>query len=101
MSQDYTLDATRRRALAQLSAASLAALSPWAWAQKPLTVGVIYVGPKDDFGYNQAQAEAAAEVKKMAGMKASDVDRGRSTRRSPPSCCRPSRRWASTPSAST
>ena len=59
----------RRRALAQLSAASLAAMAPWAHAQKPITVGVIYVGPKDDFGYNQAHAEAAAEVKKMAGIK--------------------------------
>ena len=67
-------DANRRRALAQLSAGSLAALAPWAlspaFAQaKPLTIGVIYVGPKDDFGYNQAQAEAATAVKKMAGVK--------------------------------
>ena len=60
---------SRRRALAQLSAATLAGLSPWAWAQKAITVGVIYVGPKDDFGYNQAHAEAAAELKKMAGIK--------------------------------
>jgi simple sugar transport system substrate-binding protein len=65
MSQDLT----RRRALAQLSAASLAGLAPWAMAQKALSVGFIYVGPKDDFGYNQAHAEAAAEVKKMAGIK--------------------------------
>ena len=69
MSQDLT----RRRALAQLSAASLAAslgaIAPWAMAQKALTVGYIYVGPKDDFGYNQAHAEAAVEVKKMAGIK--------------------------------
>ena len=36
-------------------------------AQKPLTVGVIYVGPRDDYGYNQAQAECAALVKKMPG----------------------------------
>ncbi len=64
-----THDSSRRRALAQISAASLAGLAPWAWAQKPLTVGMIYVGPKDDFGYNQAHAEAAAEVKKMAGIK--------------------------------
>ncbi len=28
-------------------------------ADGPLTVGFIYVGPKDDFGYNQAHAEAA------------------------------------------
>ncbi|MGR6808188.1 BMP family ABC transporter substrate-binding protein (plasmid) [Sphaerotilus natans] len=40
-----------------------------ALAQKPLTVGFIYVGPKDDFGYNQAHAEAVAVVKKMAGIK--------------------------------
>jgi len=62
-------DLSRRRALAQLSAASLATLSPWAFAQKAISVGMIYVGPKDDFGYNQAHAEAAAEVKKMAGIK--------------------------------
>lgn len=60
---------SRRRALAQLSAASLAGFAPWALAQKPMTIGFIYVGPKDDFGYNQAHAEAAAEVKKMAGVK--------------------------------
>jgi basic membrane protein A len=35
----------------------------------PLTVGVIYVGPKDDYGYNQAQAEGAAAVAKMDGVK--------------------------------
>ena len=28
-----------------------------------LTVGFIYVGPKDDFGYNQAHAEGAAAIK--------------------------------------
>src|SRR5205809_335449 len=65
---------SRRRALAQLSAGSLATLAPWAihpaLAQaKSLTVGVIYVGPRDDFGYNQAQAQAAAEIKKMPGIK--------------------------------
>ncbi len=62
-------DLSRRRALAQLSAASLAGISPWALAQKALTVGVIYVGPRDDFGYNQAHAECAAELKKMSGVK--------------------------------
>jgi hypothetical protein len=34
----------------------------------PLTVGFIYVGPRDDFGYNQAHAEGAAAVKAMAGV---------------------------------
>ena len=36
---------------------------------KTLTVGFIYVGAKDDYGYNQAHAEAAAMLKKMPGMK--------------------------------
>jgi simple sugar transport system substrate-binding protein len=43
--------------------------SPFAFAQRPLTVGVIYVGPRDDYGYNQAHAQAAAELKKMPGIK--------------------------------
>ncbi|MEL7345198.1 MAG: twin-arginine translocation signal domain-containing protein, partial [Pseudomonadota bacterium] len=33
-----------------------------------LTVGFIYVGPKDDFGYNQAHAEGAAAVAAMEGV---------------------------------
>jgi basic membrane protein A len=39
------------------------------FAQKTLSVGFIYVGAKDDFGYNQAHAQAAAEAKKMPGLK--------------------------------
>ena len=57
------------KSLAALGALGAVSLSPLAFAQKPLTVGVIYVGPRDDFGYNQAQAEAAAELKKMPGIK--------------------------------
>jgi basic membrane protein A len=63
----------RRRWIKTLgtAGAGLATLgwSAWAQAQKPMTLGFIYVGPKDDFGYNQAHAEAAAEVKKMPGIK--------------------------------
>jgi len=33
-----------------------------------LTVGFIYVGPKDDYGYNQAHAEGAAVVKALSGV---------------------------------
>jgi len=33
-----------------------------------LNIGFIYVGPKDDFGYNQAHAEGAAAVKAMSGV---------------------------------
>ncbi|HET8693126.1 MAG TPA: BMP family ABC transporter substrate-binding protein [Aquabacterium sp.] len=40
-----------------------------AWAQKTLTVGMIYVGAKDDFGYNQSHYEAAQEIKKIPGVK--------------------------------
>lgn len=60
---------TRRETIKTLAALGAAAASPWALAQKPITVGVIYVGPRDDYGYNQAHAEAAAQLKKMAGVK--------------------------------
>lgn len=39
-----------------------------AFAQAGLTVGFIYVGPRDDYGYNQSHAEGAAAVKEMAGV---------------------------------
>jgi simple sugar transport system substrate-binding protein len=63
-----------RRNFLQVSAAGLAAsalpgLKPTtAWAQTALTVGFIYVGPKDDYGYNQAHAEGAAVIKAMPGV---------------------------------
>ncbi|MEJ8815735.1 BMP family ABC transporter substrate-binding protein [Variovorax ureilyticus] len=63
----------RRDSLKSLAAlASATTLGGWsalASAQKPMTVGVIYVGPRDDYGYNQAHAQAAAELKKMPGIK--------------------------------
>jgi simple sugar transport system substrate-binding protein len=40
-----------------------------AQAQKPMTLGFIYVGPRDDYGYNQSHAEAVALLKKMPGLK--------------------------------
>jgi basic membrane protein A and related proteins len=61
---------TRRTALAGVGAAGLvlgSGLRAPAFA-KDLTVGFIYVGPKDDFGYNQAHAEAAAQLKTIAGV---------------------------------
>ena len=39
-----------------------------AHAADKLVVGVIYVGPRDDYGYNQAQAQAAAAIKKLPGV---------------------------------
>jgi basic membrane protein A len=63
----------RRDSLKSIAALGVAGtLGGWsalAQAQKPLTVGVIYVGPRDDYGYNQAHAQAAAEIKKMPGIK--------------------------------
>ena len=62
----------RRRVLKAAVAAGASALAPGltsrAYAQSKLLVGVIYVGPKDDYGYNQAQAMAAAAMKKMPGV---------------------------------
>jgi basic membrane protein A len=62
-----------RRSLLQAAGAtglaSAAGLPLQAFAQSPITVGVIYVGPRDDFGYNQAQAQAAAALKKLPGVK--------------------------------
>ena len=67
-------DSDRRRALGRLSALSLASAAPWAASPafapaQSLTVGVIYVGPKDDFGYNQAHAQAAAIIKTLPNVK--------------------------------
>lgn len=38
-------------------------------APKDLTVGFIYVGPRDDYGYNQAHAEGAATLSSLPGVK--------------------------------
>src|SRR5437667_12214869 len=63
----------RREVLKRLGVAgALGALAPYgarsAHAADKLIVGVIYVGPRDDYGYNQAQAQAAAAMKKMPGV---------------------------------
>ncbi len=54
---------------AAVTAPSETASAPAPAAEKPFTVGFIYVGAKGDFGYNQAHAEGAAEVAKMPGVK--------------------------------
>jgi basic membrane protein A len=38
-------------------------------ADQTLTVGFVYVGPKDDYGYNQAHHEGALVIAKMPGVK--------------------------------
>ncbi len=56
-----------------LGAGSAAALAgtqrSLAFAKGPVTIGFIYVGAKDDYGYNQAHAEGAAAIKGMKGIK--------------------------------
>src|SRR5471032_1106470 len=62
----------RRELLKALGAAGVAGTFPFmagpALGQSKLVVGVIYVGPRDDYGYNQAQAQAAAQIKKLPGV---------------------------------
>jgi basic membrane protein A and related proteins len=63
----------RRDLIKALGAAGVAGALPSliagpAYAQGKLVVGVIYVGPRDDYGYNQAQAQAAAAIKKLPGV---------------------------------
>jgi basic membrane protein A len=38
-------------------------------ADQTLTVGFVYVGPKDDYGYNQAHHEGAMVIAKLPGIK--------------------------------
>jgi simple sugar transport system substrate-binding protein len=48
-----------------------AAIAPWSVGPAQaanLVVGFIYVGPKDDYGYNQAHAEGAAAIKGLPGV---------------------------------
>ena len=50
------------------SASASSGSTPTATAEKPTTVGFIYVGTKDDYGYNQSHADGAAAVKKLPGV---------------------------------
>ena len=66
-------NSTRRDLIKALAAVGMAsAVGPGligrAFAANKIVVGVIYVGPKDDYGYNQAQAQAAAAIKKLPGV---------------------------------
>jgi simple sugar transport system substrate-binding protein len=74
MTSDALTRLSRRRLLSGAAAvgtgAALTAALPMRWAAAAdQVVGFIYVGPHDDFGYNQAHALGAAAVSKMAGVK--------------------------------
>ncbi len=67
------LSMNRRNFLQASAAGALRSAMPGligssAAAQTALTVGFIYVGPKDDYGYNQAHAEGAAVIKALPGV---------------------------------
>src|SRR6202142_1470874 len=74
MTQDYRI--SRRAVLASMSAGAVFSALPLgsARAAGSLTVGFIYVGPKDDYGYNQAHAAGAAAVKKIPGVKIAEQE---------------------------
>ena len=62
----------RRFPFSKLALALLALLplgAAPAQAADPVTVGFIYVGPKTDYGYNQAHAQGAAAIAKLPGVK--------------------------------
>ncbi len=62
----------RRKLLKTTGAIALGTSLPFSLARaagEKLTVGFIYVGPRDDFGYNQSHAQAAASMKKIPGIK--------------------------------
>lgn len=42
--------------------------TPAGASDKPVSVGFLYVGTKDDYGYNQAMADGAAAVKALPGV---------------------------------
>src|SRR5580765_3686713 len=60
-----------RRHLLQGSAALTlgSALGVRSAAAADTSIGFIYVGSRDDYGYNQAHAQGAAALKKIAGVK--------------------------------
>lgn len=51
------------------------ASEPDARAKDLLTIGFVYIGARDDYGYNQAHAEGAAEVKKLPGVRVVEEER--------------------------
>lgn len=62
---------SRRTFIKDASLLALATLTPLrsAFAAAKTTMGVIYVGARGDYGYNQAQAQAAAVIKKLPDVK--------------------------------
>jgi basic membrane protein A and related proteins len=70
---------SRRNVLGGVAATSSLALTGLSatdvFAAENLTAGALYVGPKDDFGWNQAHAEGVAAIKKIAGVTVIEEER--------------------------
>jgi basic membrane protein A and related proteins len=68
-----SLDFMTRRSLLKGAAAGALGLGiagrPFAAHAAGTTIGIVYVGPRDDFGWNQAHAVAAAQLKSVPGVK--------------------------------
>ena len=75
-----TVNSGRRKLIKGIAATgALATLSglgiPTAWAgQKKVKMGFIYVGPRDDYGYNQSHFEGKSAVAKLDWVKAFDEE---------------------------
>lgn len=60
-----------RRGLLQTGAAALVASAlpaRMAWAQTPVVIGAVYVGPRDDYGWNQSHAAAMEILRGVEGV---------------------------------
>ncbi len=80
--KEMKYSASRRNWLRMMAALGAGAVSQFipdgvrqAMAASKLVVGAIYVGAKDDFGYNQSQAEAAAALRKLPGVRVVEEER--------------------------
>ncbi len=71
---------TKLLTAAAAAAVSLSTLLTPAATHAAVTVGFLYVGSKDDYGYNQAHAEGAAAVKKMPGVKVIEMENIKETK---------------------
>jgi basic membrane protein A and related proteins len=65
-----TFSPLSRRSFLKVTAAGIASAGARvARAADEVTIGIVYVGPRDDFGWNQAHAVAAKALKSVPGVK--------------------------------
>ena len=79
MDKDKTVGQSRRAMLKSVAALGLGVLAgklgiSQAQAANKVTMGFIYVGPRDDYGYNQAHFEGKSAIAKQSWIKAVDQE---------------------------